>query len=71
MIDCCWFGGSGLDRAEQVVELGSRNFFLCATTMGGGSDGGGTMPSSSCATEADKAVTRSGFNWLKFMDFML
>ncbi|EXB37423.1 hypothetical protein L484_003293 [Morus notabilis] len=62
-----------LDREEQVVELGSRNFFLCATTMGGGSDsgGGGTAPSSSCATQADKAVTRSGFNWLKFMDFML
>ncbi|PON75272.1 hypothetical protein TorRG33x02_245620 [Trema orientale] len=57
-----------LDREEQVKELGSRNFFLCPgkTTM----DGAETMSSSSssCAKEADE-VTKTGFSWLKFMDF--
>ena len=65
----------GLDREEQLKELGSRNYFLCPgkTTKDGENEisgGGGTTssPSSSCATEAEK-VTKTGFGWLKFMDF--
>lgn len=66
--------GPGLDREELLKELGSRNFFLCPikTAMDGGSEisggGGTTSSSSSCAKEADK-VTKTGFSWLKFMDF--
>lgn len=62
-----------LDREEQVMELGSRNFFLCPTTVNGVTDSGGVgmTSSSSCASQADIAVTKSGFNFLKFMDFKL
>ncbi|GMN56228.1 hypothetical protein TIFTF001_025346 [Ficus carica] len=57
-----------LNRKEHVMELGSRNFFLCPnTTM----NDCGTTSSSSCAALADKGVVESGVNWLNFMDFML
>lgn len=63
---------SGLDREEKVMELGSRNFFLCPrkskTTVDGGAANEGSVTTSfaSCSNQADK-VTKSGFNWLKFM----
>lgn len=58
--------GPGLDREEKMVALGSRNFFLCnkKTALDGG------VTTSSCSKEAEK-VSKTGFAWLKFMDFLL
>ncbi|KAL5580248.1 hypothetical protein UlMin_012690 [Ulmus minor] len=68
------FSLEGLDREEKLIELGSRNFFLCQrkseTVRGIVGDATTSSSPSSCAKEAGK-VTKSGFNWLKFMDFML
>ncbi|CAL0324181.1 unnamed protein product [Lupinus luteus] len=48
-----------LDREEKLIELGSRNFFLCPRKPasfgeGGGSGGSMTTPFSSCAKEVSK-----------------
>ncbi|KDP34370.1 hypothetical protein JCGZ_11253 [Jatropha curcas] len=78
------FSLESLDREEKLMELGSRNFFLCArkSKVNSGNDSessssGGGLPttsspsgSSSCSKEAEKA-SKSGYPWLKFMDFML
>ncbi|TQE13272.1 hypothetical protein C1H46_001079 [Malus baccata] len=66
------FSLESLDREEKLMELGSRNFFLCpnAKAVGGGGGGGATASSASCSKEAEK-VSRNGFAWLKFMNFML
>lgn len=64
------FSLESLERDEKLIELGSRNFFLCpkkAVTDGGGD---GTTSSSSCSKEAVKA-SKTGIPWLKFMDFLL
>lgn len=67
------FSLESLDREEKLMALGSRNFFLCAkrpprdSVTAAGS--GGASPAS-CGKEAEKA-SKNGFNWLKFMDFML
>ncbi|KAF3455103.1 hypothetical protein FNV43_RR05551 [Rhamnella rubrinervis] len=69
------FSLESLDREEKLNSLGSRNFFLCRrkseAECGSGSGGVQTTPSSSCSKEAGKAVAKSGFAWLKFMDFLL
>lgn len=63
----------------KLLELGSRNFFLCpkkASGVGveGGAGNGGSATTSfaSCSKEVDR-VSKSGLGWfnLKFMDFML
>ena len=68
------FSLESLDREKKLMELGSRNFFLCANAIavggGGGGGGGATASSASCSKEAEK-VSRTGFAWLKFMDFLL
>ncbi|CAN6695517.1 unnamed protein product [Malus baccata var. baccata] len=66
------FSLESLDREKKLMELGSRNFFLCpnAIAVGGGGCGGATASSASCSKEAEK-VSRTGFAWLKFMDFLL
>lgn len=51
------------------MALGSRNFFLCHKKSA--LDSGITaQSSSSCSKQAEK-VSKSGFAWLKFMDFLL
>ncbi|XP_050281501.1 uncharacterized protein At4g22758 [Quercus robur] len=59
------FSLESLDREEKLMALGSRNFFLCnkRTAL----DGGVTT---SCSTQAEKD-SKTGFAWLKFMDFLL
>ncbi|GLT61244.1 hypothetical protein SLA2020_339660 [Shorea laevis] len=62
------FSLESLDREEKLMALGSRNFFLCPRKSV--VDGGATTPSSSCSKQAEKA-SKTGFPWLKFMDFLL
>ncbi|CAI0398179.1 unnamed protein product [Linum tenue] len=65
------FSLESLDRAEKLQELGSRNFFMCQRKAAADS-GSGAPPcssSSSCSNEVEKAAARSGFPWLKFIDF--
>ncbi|KAG8371203.1 hypothetical protein BUALT_Bualt13G0062800 [Buddleja alternifolia] len=66
------FSLESLDRTEKLVELGSRNFFLCpkkATAEVVAAESGGAL-TSSCSKEADK-VTKKVLPWLKCMDFLL
>lgn len=75
------FWSAGLNREENLIALGSRNFFLCLkkSTVDGGNGGAvssrgasvfeATSSSSSCSNEVEKAV-KGGSLWLKFMDFL-
>ncbi|XP_050369849.1 uncharacterized protein LOC126787970 [Argentina anserina] len=65
------FSLESLERAEKLMALGSRNFFLCPkkSAVDGGSCGGG-ITTSSCSKQAEKA-SKTGFSWLKFMDSLL
>ena len=67
---------AGLERDEELIALGSRNFFLCAkkvTAAESGSGSGATTssPSSSCSNDVEKVAKTLGVSWLKFMDFLL
>ncbi|XP_054812293.1 uncharacterized protein LOC129313330 [Prosopis cineraria] len=71
------FSLESLDRGEKLMELGSRNFLLCprkqtsGTAEGGGGEGGSvTTAFGSCSKEAER-VGKSGFAWLKLLDFLL
>ncbi|CAB4282924.1 unnamed protein product [Prunus armeniaca] len=65
------FSLESLDREEKLMALGSRNFFLCRSANSMDAAGGsGTTSSASCSKQAEK-VSRTGFSWLKFMDFLL
>ncbi|XP_030522395.1 uncharacterized protein At4g22758 [Rhodamnia argentea] len=67
------FSLESLDREEKLMALGSRNFFLCAKrppTDGVTAAGSGGASPASCGKEAQE-VSKNGFNWLKFMNFML
>ncbi|KAK1398309.1 Zinc finger protein [Heracleum sosnowskyi] len=55
------FSLESLERGEKLIDLGSRNFFMC----GGG---GVTTATATCWKEAEKGATKNG--WLKFMDFL-
>lgn len=67
------FSLESLDREQKLMDLGSRNFFLCpkkaaaAETAG---ESGGAAVASNCSKEAEKATVK-GLPWLKFMDFLL
>ncbi|KAL1558210.1 hypothetical protein AAHA92_08703 [Salvia divinorum] len=61
------FSLESLDREVKIVELGSRNFFLCPGQIA--AEGGGGA--SSCSKEAEESNTKKGLPWLKFMDFLL
>ncbi|XP_057457615.1 uncharacterized protein At4g22758-like [Lotus japonicus] len=75
------FSLESLHREEKLVELGSRNFFMCprkklAATTPAAVEGGGvtlTTAFASCAKEAGKGSGRDGggFGWLKLLRFML
>ncbi|KAL7615162.1 uncharacterized protein LOC111901429 isoform X1 [Lactuca sativa] len=64
------FSLESLDPDEKLIELGSRNFFLCpkqpaaAAAAGNGDDDGRLRfdyaTSSTCSNEADKLVAKSG-----------
>ncbi|GAV61790.1 hypothetical protein CFOL_v3_05316 [Cephalotus follicularis] len=68
------FSLESIGRGEKLMELGSRNFFLCerkagmeGLTVSGG--GGLTAPSSSSCSKQAEGVIKRGFPWLKFMGF--
>lgn len=64
----------GLNREEKLIELGSRNFFLCPRKANNAAavEGGVTTPFASCAKEAEKVRESGGaFAWFKLMHFML
>lgn len=63
-------------REEKLIELGSRNFFLCPrkSITGNNRDSGVTTSFASCGKEVDKVRDEyggGGFGWLKLMHFML
>ncbi|KAL0370155.1 UNVERIFIED_CONTAM: hypothetical protein Sangu_0333600 [Sesamum angustifolium] len=65
------FSLESLDREEKLMELGSRNFFLCPKRATAESGGAAVSPgTSNCSKEAGPA-TKKGLPWLKFMDFLL
>nr|GMD16017.1 uncharacterized protein LOC109158491 [Ipomoea batatas] len=68
------FSLEGLDRADSVMTLGSRNFFLCMKNSPAGTEGGGATPSCGaapgCSSEVDR-VTKFGLPWIKFMEILL
>ncbi|KAJ7981111.1 hypothetical protein O6P43_000421 [Quillaja saponaria] len=66
------FSLESLDREEKLMELGSRNFFLCPKKCKVEDGGGGnlTTPFDSCCKQADKA-SKAAFVWPKFMEFLL
>ena len=70
VIDCSVLCGPGLGREKKLMALGSRNFFLCPkkSAVDGGGCGGGIT--TSCSKQAER-VSKTGFSWLKFMDFLL
>lgn len=59
------FSLESLSRDETLINLGSRNFFLCPRIC----DEGETASSSTCSREARKTV-KIGLPWLKFMGFL-
>ncbi|TMW83299.1 hypothetical protein EJD97_002197 [Solanum chilense] len=59
------FSLASLDRAEKLVALGTRNFFLCPKKLGAE-----TSSSSRCKKEAQTEISVD-LPWPKFMDFML
>ncbi|KAE9587988.1 hypothetical protein Lal_00002954 [Lupinus albus] len=79
------FSLESLDREEKLIEVGSRNFFLCprkgaSAVEGGGGGGSGregsmTTPFASCANEVSKVSYGGdrgvGLGWFKLMHFLL
>ena len=61
------FSLESLERNEKLMELGSRNFFLCRR-KGEVESEATTSSSSTCSKEAEK-VSKAGIPWLKFMGF--
>ncbi|KAG5602810.1 hypothetical protein H5410_034180 [Solanum commersonii] len=62
------FSLASLDRAEKLMALGTRNFFLCPKKLG--SDLTSSSSSSRCKKEAQTEIS-TDLPWPKFMDFML
>ncbi|KAE8691699.1 histone deacetylase HDT1-like [Hibiscus syriacus] len=57
------FSLESLEREEKLMELGSRNFFLCTKTAALKDR---EKKTASCSNEAEN-VTKSSITWLKFM----
>ncbi|EYU36098.1 hypothetical protein ABFS82_14G235700 [Erythranthe guttata] len=68
------FSLESLDREEKIMELGSRNFFLCpkeaaATTNTSG--GACVMTSAKCSKEVVDEAMKKDLPWLKLLNFLL
>ncbi|KAL2511139.1 hypothetical protein Adt_16739 [Abeliophyllum distichum] len=67
------FSLESLDRKEKLMELGSRNFFLCPKRAEAAPESGSAAvsmaASTSCSKEADDKAIKKWLPWLKFMDF--
>ncbi|KAL9675494.1 hypothetical protein QQ045_003696 [Rhodiola kirilowii] len=62
------FSLDSLDRAEKLINLGSRNFFLCRKMV---EDEITSSASAACSEQAEKAAKTSSLPLLKFIDFLL
>ncbi|KAK4758215.1 hypothetical protein SAY87_019516 [Trapa incisa] len=65
------FSLESLGRDEELMSLGSRNFFLCHRRPPAANKEGvaaEAVPDGPCSKEAVQA-TKTGFKWLKFIDF--
>ncbi|KAG9459115.1 hypothetical protein H6P81_003623 [Aristolochia fimbriata] len=58
------FSLESLDRHEQLLALGSRNFFLCPSSTRA------AIGTGNCSSEADKSPTSSLF-WTKIIGFLM
>ncbi|KAJ8559628.1 hypothetical protein K7X08_003686 [Anisodus acutangulus] len=67
------FSLDSLDRAEKLMALESRNFFLCPKKLGPETSmcSDLTTSSSRCKKQADTDVISIDLPWPKFMDFLL
>lgn len=67
------FSLASLGRAEKLMALGTRNFFLCPKKLGAETSmcSDSTASSSRCKKQADTDVISIDLPWPKFMDFML
>ena len=64
----CFDVGSGLKADEKLINLGSRNFFMCSKP----STSSVSVNLSSCSEEANLAITfTSPFPLTRLMDFLL
>lgn len=63
-----WIYIIGLVREETLMELGSRNFFLCpkSSKAEDTTSDDGAKAASSCSTEAVK----NDLSWLRFMSLL-
>ncbi|GER55608.1 valine--tRNA ligase [Striga asiatica] len=67
------FSLESLDRDQKLMDLGSRNFFLCPAaepTVGSYGAAEATTSASNCSIEAGTPTNKKGLNWLKFVDFL-
>ncbi|XP_044473510.1 uncharacterized protein LOC123201948 [Mangifera indica] len=60
------FSLESLGREEILLELGSRNFFLCKRKVQAETEA--TTSSAKCSKEVEK-VSKAGIPWLKFIGF--
>ncbi|KAL5709605.1 hypothetical protein ACHQM5_020272 [Ranunculus cassubicifolius] len=60
------FSLESLDREEKLLELGSRNFFMCHNK-----DVAATTTKLLSSNQVDKATKIAAVPWLKFMDFLM
>ncbi|KAL9322698.1 hypothetical protein ACSQ67_010751 [Phaseolus vulgaris] len=70
------FSLESLDRKKNLVDLGSRNFFLCPRNPCTTLEGSVTTPFTSCAKEMEKLREKcgsggGGIAWYKLMQFMM
>ncbi|CAL9121123.1 uncharacterized protein LOC103968341 [Musa acuminata AAA Group] len=64
------FSLESLDPKEKLVDLGSRNFFLCLNPQTEAAASTSSSSSGSCSKQAEKA-SKIGISWLSFMDCLL
>ncbi|URE47275.1 hypothetical protein MUK42_14646 [Musa troglodytarum] len=64
------FSLESLDPKEKLVDLGSRNFFLCLNPQTEAAASASSSSSGSCSKQAEKA-SKIGISWLSFMDCLL
>lgn len=71
---CHWIHEPGLNREEKLMELGSRNFFICPKKCGTtafldeNDDGLPIASSSTCPHQVNLVAGGSCFEWLKLMN---
>ncbi|EXC17848.1 hypothetical protein L484_023204 [Morus notabilis] len=66
------FSFESLNEDEKVINLGSRDFFLCLKRVDDNMIVNTVNVNTSCSEEVTKEATNSSsFPWIKFMDLLL